>query len=78
MFGYDDPSIERFVARGGINEPIELRRLTLPRAEAAHLLWLLNLEGVHGLSMFPGADGVVRAMREEALWDKRTSTGGSL
>jgi hypothetical protein len=47
-----------------------LRRMTLPTSEAPKLLRLLSYEGVDGASMFPGVDGVVRAMRENALWDK--------
>jgi hypothetical protein len=31
------------------------------------LLRLVSYEGIDGVSMFPGADGVVRAMREVAL-----------
>lgn len=42
----------------------ELRRLTLPVHEAGRLLRLLSFHGIDGASMFPGADGVVRAMRE--------------
>src|ERR1700690_650802 len=46
-----------------------LRRLTLPTSEAPRLLRLLSSEGIDGAAMFPGADGVARAMREAALWD---------
>lgn len=46
----------------------ELRRLTLPVVEAPRLLKLLAHEGVTGASLFPGPDGVVKAMRERALW----------
>lgn len=46
-----------------------LRRLMLPATEAPRLLRLLALEGITGASMFPGPDGVVRAMRERTLWD---------
>jgi hypothetical protein len=41
-----------------------LWRITLPVSQAGMLLRLLALEGVDGAAMFPGADGVVRAMRE--------------
>ncbi|MGD0679395.1 MAG: FRG domain-containing protein [Polyangiaceae bacterium] len=52
-----------------------LRQMTLPITEAPKLLRLLSYEGIDGASMFPGADGVVRAMRERALWD--VQVGGS-
>jgi hypothetical protein len=70
-FAEDDPSLEAYVARikkitGGATP---LRRLTLSVSEAGKLLRLLSYEGITGASMFPGADGVVRAMRETALWD---------
>lgn len=45
-----------------------LRRMMLPLTEAGRLLRLLAEEGIDGASMFPGADGAVRAMRERALW----------
>ncbi len=56
-------------AQPGPQPPI-LRRLTLPTTEAPKLLRLLSYEGIDGASMFPGADGVVRAMREVARWDE--------
>ncbi len=70
-WGEDDPSIEQIVVRHrdeGRTTPL-LRRTTLPKSEAPRLLRLLAHEGIHGATMFPGADGVVRAMREEATWD---------
>lgn len=45
-----------------------LRRLTLPVQRAPELLWRLASEGITGASMFPGADGVVRAMQERTVW----------
>lgn len=47
-----------------------MRRLTLPRCHAPKLLRLLSHEGVDGSTMFPGYDGVVKAMKERARWDK--------
>lgn len=49
--------------------PPRLRRITLTATECIDVLRRLTLEGVTGSSMFPGADGVVRSMRERALWD---------
>jgi hypothetical protein len=67
----DEPSLEEHLARlnkiTGSTPP--LRRLMLPVDEAPRLLRLLSYEGVTGASMFPGADGVVKAMLESALWD---------
>lgn len=54
-----------------IARPI-MRRLLLPQIEAPRLLRLLANEGVTGATMFPGYDGVVRGLREEALWDVRS------
>jgi hypothetical protein len=72
LWGENDPSVEAYVAHRhaeGLAAP-KLHRVTLPVTEAGKLLRLLSRDGIHGASMFPGADGVVRAMREEALWDK--------
>ena len=52
--------------------PSPLWRLTLPHVEARELMRLLSLEGVDGASMFPGPDGVVKAMREAAIWGEPT------
>ncbi|MEI9948265.1 MAG: FRG domain-containing protein [Pseudomonadota bacterium] len=46
-----------------------LVRLTLPSSEAPKLRRLLAEEGIDGAAMFPGYDGVVRAMKERTLWD---------
>jgi hypothetical protein len=47
-----------------------LRKLTLPGSCAKRLQRLLYEEGIHGSSMFPGPEGVVRAMKEHAVWSK--------
>jgi len=47
-----------------------MRRLTAPQSCARELLRLLAHEGVDGSTMFPGFEGVVKAMKERALWDK--------
>lgn len=70
-FHEDDPSLEEHFARikkitGGM---LPLRRIILNVSEAPKLLRLLAYDGINGASMFPGADGVVRAMRETTLWD---------
>jgi hypothetical protein len=49
---------------------VVFRRLLLPRKQAPQLLRYLAEEGVSGASLFPGVDGVVRAMRERALWSQ--------
>jgi len=69
-FAEDDPSLEAHFARlkKCIGRALPLRRLTLPVSAASKLLRLLSYEGITGASMFPGVDGVVRAMRETALW----------
>jgi hypothetical protein len=45
-----------------------MRKLRLTSAHAPALRKLLAVEGIDGASMFPGYDGVVRAMRERAIW----------
>jgi hypothetical protein len=70
----DDPSLEEYVYRLGEQRATawKLRRMLLPVSEAPMLLKLLAQEGITGASMFPGADGVVRAMRERAIWQRKT------
>jgi hypothetical protein len=68
----DSPSLETFLLRRRASDattPVP-QRLSLPRSEAPKLLRLLAYEGVTGASLFPGADGVVKAMRERTLWDR--------
>lgn len=48
-----------------------MHKITLPRSSAARLLQLLSYSGIHGSSMFPGYAGVVRRLREEAVWKKK-------
>jgi len=43
-------------------------KLTLPQRQARRLLQLLSYSGINGSTMFPGYDGVVRRLREEAFW----------
>lgn len=45
-----------------------MRKLTLPIVQAVSLLRLLSYSGIHGASMYPGYGGVVRQLREQALW----------
>jgi len=45
-----------------------LKMLTLPHAQAPHLLRFLGHAGVSAASVFPGFDGVVRALRERRYW----------
>ena len=66
------PSFEEWLAQRrtvGVKLP-RPRRLTLVAAQAPRLLRLLAHEGITGASMFPGADGIVRAMLEQQRWDK--------
>ena len=67
----EDRGLEEFLAAvTAIGRPApSLRRLTLEIEEAPKLLRLLSREGIDGASMFPGVDGVVRAMREITQWD---------
>jgi FRG domain len=47
-----------------------MRKVTAPRLCAPRLLRLLSYSGINGSSMFPGYEGVVKRLREEALWDR--------
>ena len=47
---------------------------TLPIKQAGRLLWLLAIEGVTGAKLFPGYDGVARALQEKLLWFKPPGT----
>jgi hypothetical protein len=51
-------------------EVTPLQHFTLPWSEAPRLLRMLSYEGVGAQRMFPGRDGVVRAMMERRLWDR--------
>ncbi|WP_437333591.1 FRG domain-containing protein [Sorangium sp. So ce394] len=70
-FDENDQGLERVFAhmKQKVGRAPALRRLTLPTIEAPKLLRLLHEEGIDGASMFPGPDGVVRLMRERALWE---------
>jgi hypothetical protein len=48
-----------------------MHHLSLPWSEAPALLRILSYEQIDGARMFPGRDGVVRAMKERGLWDRR-------
>lgn len=63
-----DPDSLPFEEHLSVAKPGSLRCLTLPASEAGRLLRLLSLEGVNGASLFPGADGVVRLLRERRYW----------
>lgn len=66
----DNPSLEAYLAKMRETAAVPLpMKLTLPVAQAGKLLRLLAYEGVSGGTMFPGADGIVRSMRERAHWD---------
>ncbi len=45
----------------------KMRLLTLPASEARSMLRKLSLEGVSAASIFPGCDGVVKAMWESSV-----------
>lgn len=42
------------------------RKFTLPWNQASRLLWCLSKSGIDAATLFPGFDGVVRALEEEA------------
>ncbi len=68
-------TVEAYVASvpsvDGAPPIVRLERVMLPGHEAPKLLRLLSYEGIDAATMYPGADGVARAMRELAHWDIR-------
>jgi hypothetical protein len=75
--GEDYAGIEEHLRRlltGPAHATFPLVKVTLPNTEAPKVLRLLSYENIDGASMFPGADGVVRAMRERAFWDSEPPT----
>lgn len=65
-----DQYLEHFVAERKHETKLPvMRKFSLPHSCAPKLLRLLSHEGVGGATMFPGYDGVVRSLRERALWD---------
>jgi hypothetical protein len=75
----NDTAVDDYVCERYSNFPPEvseipspwMHKITLPRSCAPRLLQLLSYLGVHGSSMFPGYAGVVRRLREEAVWRKK-------
>jgi hypothetical protein len=60
-----------FIHIPGLRERLPLpwlRKVTLPRSCTPRLLEILSYSGINGASMFPGYEGVVRRIREEAFW----------
>ena len=45
-------------------------RFVLPITAASKLLYLLAKDGVDSATLFPGYDGVAKALRDRALWDR--------
>lgn len=60
-----DDVVQATAEYNGVTEPM-MRRLSLPRSEATALLHWLSIEGVTGAALFPGLDGVVRQVRDQA------------
>jgi hypothetical protein len=53
-------------ARAPAPPPVVMKKLTLPRERARDLLRLVHIDGVSGLTMFPGFAGVARHVKELA------------
>jgi len=51
--------------------PVVMVHLTLPASQSGELLRLLHADGINASTVFPGFDGVARALEERKLWDKR-------
>jgi hypothetical protein len=47
-----------------------MHKLTLPTKLGGTLLQLLQQEGIDGSTMFPGYDGIARALREDGAWNR--------
>jgi hypothetical protein len=55
---------------------LRMYHFTLPISESPQLLRLLALEGISASTLFPGYGGVIKALKEEALWDRKPSEFG--
>jgi hypothetical protein len=55
---------------------LRMYHFTLPVSESPHLLRLLALEGISASTLFPGYGGVIKALQEESLWDRKPSAFG--
>jgi len=68
LLSFDDIVKERWspYPKGGVT-PVLGRKMLLPRSEAKDLLRLLVYDRISAATMFPSPDGVVRALKEEAL-----------
>jgi hypothetical protein len=74
-----DVTIDDYVKRAAEGDPDLaaygggplMRKLTLPILHSPALLRLLADEGIDGSTMFPGYDGIVRAMTERTLWSRK-------
>jgi hypothetical protein len=51
-----------------VNHPI-FYQLCLPAEQAPHLPRLLAVQGIDAATVFPGFDGVVKALEERKYWD---------
>ena len=54
--------------RVDVNHPI-FYQLCLPAEQAPHLPRLLAVQGIDAATVFPGFDGVVKALEERKYWD---------
>lgn len=61
--------LEEYLSEG--NPAGKFVRFLLPRSEAPKLLRLVAEEGVSGATMYPGPQGVLKAMKEKALMDRQ-------
>jgi hypothetical protein len=70
----DEPSrqpLDQVLSTYCVEDPPDgVRKVTLPREQAATLLRLLDRIRVNGGTMFPGYYGAARAARERAFWER--------
>ena len=55
---------------GERTDVVRIRKRVLPSAHATEVLFLLARDGVTAASIFPGYYGVVRSLKDQAIWKK--------
>jgi hypothetical protein len=65
--------VSREADKRGVRGRAIFDKFTLPNSEANALLQLLSMNGVDGAVLFPGYDGVARAVCEQAHWATHAS-----
>jgi hypothetical protein len=60
--------LDRAIEEYDATQHVRLEKLVVPTALASEVLFLLAVDGMHGAALFPGFDGVRRAVGEQLRW----------